>query len=67
MEIVKEYESEVGPIVLDPSAARESYHYFPIKNPHTVSPKYCDVFYKKAHLVIRMLENRIGRELLIQV
>ena len=41
--------------------------YFPIKNLHTVSPKYIEVLRKKAHLVIRMLEHRIGQELLLQV
>lgn len=41
--------------------------YFPIKNLHTMSPKYIEVLRKKAHLVIRMLEHRIGQELLLQV
>ena len=41
--------------------------YFPIKNLHTMSPKYIQVLRKKAHLVIRMLEHRIGQELLLQV
>ncbi|XP_043273259.1 transcription initiation factor TFIID subunit 2 [Venturia canescens] len=41
--------------------------YFPVKNLHTMSPKYIQVLRKKAHLVIRMLEHRIGQELLLQV
>lgn len=32
-----------------------------------MSPKYIEVLRKKAHLVIRMLEHRIGQELLLQV
>lgn len=45
----------------------ENVHYFPIKNLHTMSPKYIEMMRKKAHLVIRMLEHRIGQELLLQV
>lgn len=45
----------------------ENVHYFPIKNLHTMSPKYTVAMQKKAHLVIRMLEHRIGQELLLQV
>jgi transcription initiation factor TFIID subunit 2 len=41
--------------------------YFPIRNLHTMSPKYLEVLRKKAHLVMRMLEHRIGQELLLQV
>ncbi|KAH8361580.1 hypothetical protein KR084_008772, partial [Drosophila pseudotakahashii] len=55
----------------NPSAAaskqQEIVHYFPIKSLHTVSPKYVEAMRRKAHLVIRMLEHRIGQELLIQV
>ena len=36
-------------------------------NLNTCSPEYLDVMIKKAHLVIRMLENRIGAEQLLQV
>lgn len=45
----------------------ENVHYFPIKNLQTMSPKYVEMMRKKAHLVIRMLEHRIGQELLLQV
>lgn len=41
--------------------------YFPIRNLHTMSPRYLEVQRKKAHLVMRMLEHRIGQELLLQV
>lgn len=41
--------------------------YFPIKHLYTMSPIYLESMRKKAHLVIRMLEHRIGYELLLQV
>ena len=41
--------------------------YFSVKNPHASSPHYISVYYKKAHLIIRMLEYRIGQELMMQV
>lgn len=47
--------------------AFENPHYFPVKSLHTMSPKYIEIMRKKAHLVIRMLEHRIGQELLLQV
>lgn len=50
-----------------PARAPDPGFYFPIKNLHTMSPKYLEVLRKKAHLVIRMLEHRIGQELLLQV
>lgn len=34
---------------------------------HTISPRYFHYMTKKAHLVLRMLENRIGYSLLLQV
>ena len=40
---------------------------FPPSNLHTSSPEYLAVMSKKAHLVVRMLENRIGAEQLLQV
>lgn len=49
------------------SKAPSTSFYFPIKNLHTMSPKYLEVLIKKAHLVMRMLEHRIGQELLLQV
>ena len=40
---------------------------FPPSNLHTSSPEYLAVMSKKAHLVVRMLEDRIGAEQLLQV
>lgn len=81
-EVVK-YEEQYGGIILDCSQPpaplpvstsaptniikQPDEHYFPIKNLHTMSPKYIEAMRKKAHIVIRMLEHRIGQELLIQV
>ncbi len=61
------YEQSVGGIHLDPSFALDNLMYFSVKSPHTISPRYEEVYEKKAHLVIRMLELHIGQELLIQV
>lgn len=46
---------------------QEIHHYFPIKSLQTMSPKYIEAMRRKAHIVIRMLEHRIGQELLLQV
>ena len=40
---------------------------FPVTNLQTCSPEYLEAMDKKAHLVVRMLENRIGQEQLLQV
>lgn len=45
----------------------EEKFYFSIRNLHTMSPMYIEASYKKAMLVMRMLEHRIGLELLLQV
>ncbi|PSN33564.1 Transcription initiation factor TFIID subunit 2 [Blattella germanica] len=50
-----------------PSRPTDLGFYFPVRNIHTMSPKYLEVLRKKAHLVMRMLEHRIGQELLLQV
>ncbi|XP_068202285.1 transcription initiation factor TFIID subunit 2 isoform X2 [Palaemon carinicauda] len=49
------------------SSSNKDTFYFSVKNPHACSPHYINVYYKKAHLVIRMLEFRIGQELMMQV
>ncbi|ELT93532.1 hypothetical protein CAPTEDRAFT_221667 [Capitella teleta] len=68
LEAVRAYENEVGPIVLDPSVSKETPAlYFSIYHPHTISPRYADIYARKAALIIRMLELRLGRELLLQV
>ncbi|CAH1772868.1 unnamed protein product [Owenia fusiformis] len=67
LQSVIDYEQNVCGIVLDPSSSLEHCTYFPIRHPHTISPRYAQMMEKKAHLVIRMLELRIGPELLTQV
>ncbi|XP_050073652.1 transcription initiation factor TFIID subunit 2 [Anopheles maculipalpis] len=61
----------VSSINNSPAAPQKAYNdnpfYFPIKNLHTMSPRYIEMMRKKSHLVIRMLEHRIGQELLLQV
>ncbi|KAI5695129.1 hypothetical protein M8J75_011480 [Diaphorina citri] len=75
------YEEKFGGIVMDPSQPISSIpqhmsalikpsepgFYFSVLNIHTMSPQYLDIMRKKAHLVIRMLEHRIGFELILQV
>jgi len=80
---VIKYEEEVGGIILDaskppgntvptsgqgqqPIRAPDSFYFFP-HSAHTVTPRHAEVMRKKAHLVLRMLELRIGQPLLIQV
>ncbi|KAH9489969.1 Transcription initiation factor TFIID subunit 2, partial [Bulinus truncatus] len=63
---VSEYEQQIGSVVLDPTK-HDSNHHFHIQSPHTLSPRYSEMFCKKARLVMRMLEIRIGTELLLQV
>ncbi|CAH2011714.1 unnamed protein product [Acanthoscelides obtectus] len=80
---VVKYEEEFGGIILDPSqppaplpvggnipqttTKSEEKFYFSIRNIHTMSPRYIETLQKKAFLVMRMLEHRIGQELLLQV
>lgn len=45
----------------------EAIFYFSIRNLHTMSPLYMETLHKKALLVMRMLEHRIGQQLLLQV
>ena len=63
---ITDFENRVGGILLD-SSVKDSNHHFSIRNSHTVSPHYTEVFAKKSLLVMRMLEIRIGAQLLIQV
>ncbi|OQR68760.1 transcription initiation factor TFIID subunit 2-like, partial [Tropilaelaps mercedesae] len=63
------YEVEYGGVVLDSSGSEQpgvNFH-FPVNHLHTLSPTFIEIVRKKAHLVIRMLENRLGKELLLQV
>ncbi|XP_075220832.1 TATA-box binding protein associated factor 2 [Lycorma delicatula] len=52
---------------MPPPKPQDPGFYFPVRNVHTMSPHYLEIMKKKAHLVIRMLEHRIGHELLLQV
>ncbi len=50
-----------------PIRSSDSFHFWP-HSAHTVSPRHARMMMrKKAHLVLRMLELRIGQPLLIQV
>lgn len=49
------------------NTSETSNFYFSTRSLHTISPRYFHYMTKKAHLVIRMLENRIGYSLLLQV
>ncbi|GFU31093.1 transcription initiation factor TFIID subunit 2 [Nephila pilipes] len=76
---VLKYEQKHGGLVLDCSVSpapgsvaaaaqgKDGTFYFPTQHLHTTSPEYNIILTKKSHLVIRMLEDRIGRELLLQV
>lgn len=63
------YEQKYCGFPLDRSARKtpESDFYFPTKSFQTQSPLYVEAYIKKAILVIRMLEDRIGPQLLLQV
>lgn len=70
---VLKYEQKYGGLVLDssvapcPGSGKDGTFYFPTQHLQTPSPEYNKILTKKSHLVIRMLEDRIGRELLLQV
>lgn len=49
------------------SYAGKDVFYFSVKNPHACSPRYIELYYKKSQLIMRMLEIRIGQELMMQV
>jgi len=67
MRRVCDYEHTVGPVVLDASLIVHSSLYFNTSQPHTVSPSYTAVYDMKSHLIMRMMEIHLGRELMIQV
>ena len=64
---VEDYENRHGGIVLDPSKEESFGLYFSTLQPHTISPAYLDIYHKKALLIVRMLELRLGTTLLLQV
>ncbi|CAG0916730.1 unnamed protein product [Notodromas monacha] len=59
--------SLVGDVVKVEAAETEDNFYFGTHYAATTSPLYSEIFVKKAHLAVRMLEHRIGQVLLIQV
>lgn len=66
-----DYEQKFGGIVLDETTevvnkSRNTFH-FSTQSPHTISPFFDEAHKLKSFLVIRMLEDRIGRLLLVQV
>lgn len=50
-----------------PGHSGKDVFYFSVKNPHACSPRYIEMYYKKSQLIMRMLEIRIGQELMMQV
>lgn len=67
MSEVCNYEHTVGPVVLDPSNVPDSGHFFTTRYPHAISPAYSAIYDHKSHLIIRMMEMHLGRELMLQV
>jgi len=67
MRRVCDYEHTIGPVVLDPSMVFHTGLYFNTSQPHTTSPAYMAVYDVKSHLIMRMMEIHLGRELMIQV
>lgn len=66
-----DYEQKFGGIVLDDNSqvvnkSRNLFH-FSTQSPHTISPFFDEAHKLKSFLVIRMLEDRIGKLLLVQV
>ena len=49
-----------------PIRSPDTFYFWP-HSAHTVTPRHAEIMRKKAHLVIRMIELRIGQQLLIQV
>lgn len=72
LEEVISYEQKYGGSALDSSKQRyldlsSSPFYFSTNYLHTLSPFYNEIHKKKSFLIIRMLEDRLGKELLLQV
>ncbi|VDD94445.1 unnamed protein product [Enterobius vermicularis] len=67
---VCDYESRWGMLVLRPMKNdpknKFEWHFDP-RNPFTCSPLYASVLFKKGHLIIRMLNRRLGKEPFFQV
>ncbi|CAH8829628.1 unnamed protein product [Trichobilharzia szidati] len=67
MHFITEFENMRYGIVLDPSKSSSKSTYFDLSSSHLVSPDYLAAYVKKSHLVIRMLELRLGQPVLLQV
>uniref|UniRef100_A0AAA9T4Y9 Transcription initiation factor TFIID subunit 2 n=1 Tax=Bos taurus TaxID=9913 RepID=A0AAA9T4Y9_BOVIN len=68
------YELKTGGVLLHPifGGGKEKdnpapHPHFSIKHPHTLSWEYYTMFQCKAHLVMRLIENRISMEFMLQV
>ncbi|KAJ8394656.1 hypothetical protein AAFF_G00044590 [Aldrovandia affinis] len=71
---IVEYELKTGGVLLHPTfcGTKEKdnptpHLHFSIKHPHTLSWEYYKMFQCKAHLVMRLIENRISMEFMLQV
>ncbi|KAM3724314.1 Transcription initiation factor TFIID subunit [Dirofilaria immitis] len=65
---VSDYETHWGMIILRPSNTNyKRYLHFDPRNPYTCSPLYADALFKKGYLVMRMLNQRLGKEPFLQV
>ncbi|KAL4001961.1 Peptidase M1 family protein [Acanthocheilonema viteae] len=65
---VCDYETRWAKIILRPSNTNyKHYLHFDPRNPYTCSPLYADALFKKGHLVMRMLNQRLGKEPFLQV
>ncbi|VUZ48449.1 unnamed protein product, partial [Hymenolepis diminuta] len=67
MKEVTHYEHNYHGIYLDPTRTTRKTTYFSLKDPHVISPEYLSAYIKKAHLAIRILAQRFGPRLLLQV
>ncbi|CAH2285827.1 transcription initiation factor TFIID subunit 2 isoform X1 [Pelobates cultripes] len=74
LDMIVAHELRTGGVLLHPifSAGKEkdnpsSHLHFSIKHPHTLSWEYYSMFQCKAHLVMRLIENRISMEFMLQV
>ncbi|XP_055350566.1 transcription initiation factor TFIID subunit 2-like [Paramacrobiotus metropolitanus] len=61
------FERDVHPVILVPPAELPAHFHFSPRNPQTCSEEYIRIYSIKAHLVVRMLEERIGAQVLAQV
>uniref|UniRef100_A0A3Q2XJK1 Transcription initiation factor TFIID subunit 2 n=1 Tax=Hippocampus comes TaxID=109280 RepID=A0A3Q2XJK1_HIPCM len=71
---IVDYELKMGGVLLHPtfSGGKEKdnptpHLHFSLKHPHTLSWEYYKMFQCKAHLVMRLIENRISMEFMLQV